>query len=77
MSQAGAGFKRVEEAMTGQQIAHHPMGPAANQEPWIFFAFLRSGEFTVQASQFDASWHLTPRDISVDDLACPSLLKVH
>ena len=43
-----------------------------------FFAFLRSGEFTVQSmQQFDASWHLTPRDISVDSIENPSILKIH
>ena len=43
-----------------------------------FFAFLRSGEFTVQSSHhFDATWHLTPRDVSVDNRENPSLLKIH
>ena len=43
-----------------------------------FFAFLRSGEFTVQSmQQFDPSWHLTPRDISVDSIENPSILKIH
>ena len=43
-----------------------------------FFAFLRSGEFTVQSmQQFDASWHLTPQDISVDSIVNPAILKIH
>ena len=42
-----------------------------------FFAFLRVGEFIVQAGeQFDPSTHLTPRDVEVDDLTKPSMLKV-
>ena len=42
-----------------------------------FFAFLRAGEFTIQAGErFDPSTHLTPRDIEVDDLANPSMLKI-
>ena len=42
------------------------------------FAFLRSGEFTVQSmQQFDASWHLTPQDISVDSIENLSILKIH
>lgn len=42
-----------------------------------FFAFLRASEFTVQAGeQFDPSTHLTPRDVEVDDLTKPSMLKV-
>lgn len=42
-----------------------------------FFAFLRSAEFTVQsADQFDPTWHLTPKDISVDSLQKPTMMKV-
>ena len=42
-----------------------------------FFAFLRAGEFTVQAEEkFDPSTHLTPRDIEVDDLSNPTMLKI-
>ena len=42
-----------------------------------FFAFLRSGEFTVPAgSNFDRTIHLTPRDFAVDSLQSPSMLKV-
>jgi hypothetical protein len=43
-----------------------------------FFAFLRSGEFTVQSIRdFDPTWHLTPRDITIDSLAQPLLMKIH
>lgn len=42
-----------------------------------FFAFLRSGEITVSQGQFDPSWHLTPRDLAVDDHQHPTILKVH
>ena len=43
----------------------------------VFFAFLRAGEFTIQAGErFDPSTHLTPQDIEVDDLANPSMLKI-
>lgn len=43
-----------------------------------FFAFLRSGELTVDSlDSFDPEWHLTPRDIAVDDVNSPSLLRVH
>ena len=42
-----------------------------------FFAFLRAGEFTTQSrGKFDPSTHMTPRDIEVDNLANPSMLKV-
>ena len=27
--------------------------------------------------QFDPSWHFTPRDISVDSIENPSILKIH
>ena len=40
-------------------------------------AFLRAGEFIIQAGeQFDPSTHLTPRDVQVNDLANPSMLKI-
>ena len=43
-----------------------------------FFGFLQSGEFTVQSSQqFDATWHLIPRDIAVDSRENPTLMKAH
>ena len=43
-----------------------------------FFGFLRSGEITVPSdSEFDASTHLTFRDVAVDKLQAPSMLKVH
>ena len=43
----------------------------------IFFAFLRSGELTVELLEnFDPNWHLSPRDIAVDDITKPSLLKI-
>ena len=43
-----------------------------------FFAFLRSGEFTIPAgSNFDRTIHVTPRDIAVDSLRSPMMLKVH
>ena len=42
-----------------------------------FFAFLRSGEFTVPSAQaFDSAVHLTTQDISVVDLKKPSCLVV-
>ena len=42
-----------------------------------FFAFLRSGEFTVPSAQaFNSAVHLTAQDISVDDLEKPSCLVV-
>ena len=43
-----------------------------------FFAFMRSGELTVPTgSIFDCTIHLTPRDITVDDLQRPTMLKIH
>ena len=43
-----------------------------------FFAFMRSGEITVPSGvSFDQSRHLTPRDISVDSMVSPSVLRVH
>ena len=43
-----------------------------------FFAFMRSGELTVTArDKFDPSCHLTPRDITVDDMQTPSMLRIH
>ena len=43
-----------------------------------FFAFLRSGEFTVEnGHQFDPTWHLTARDIEVDSREDPSMIKIH
>ena len=43
-----------------------------------FFAFLRSCEFTVESpQQFDAAWHLTPKDIAVDNTVNPTLLRIH
>ena len=42
-----------------------------------FFAFLRSGEFTVPSAQaFDSAFHLTAQDIVVKDLERPSCLVV-
>ena len=35
-------------------------------------------DFTVQSShQFDGTWHLTSRDVSLDKWEIPSLLKIH
>ena len=43
-----------------------------------FFGFLRSGEFTLPAgTTFNPNLHLTPRDIQVDDIKKPTMLKVH
>ncbi len=43
-----------------------------------FFGFLRSGEATVPSdTSFEESSHLTFRDIAVDDLASPTMLRVH
>ena len=42
-----------------------------------YFAFLRSGEFTIpSASAFNPTSHLTPEDITVDNLSNPTLLRV-
>lgn len=42
-----------------------------------FFAFLRSGEFTVpSAAAFDPAIHLTAADIAIDNHTNPSLLRV-
>ena len=42
-----------------------------------FFAFLRVGEFTTQTNEeFDPSTHLSPRDIEVDDLTNPLIIKI-
>ena len=42
-----------------------------------YFAFLRSGEITVQSHKsFDAVWHITPLDLAVDDVHNPSLLQI-
>ena len=39
---------------------------------------MRSGELTVQTgSIFDCTVHMTPRDITVDDLHRPTMLKIH
>ncbi len=44
----------------------------------IFFGFMRSGELTVPSgSAFDPAIHLTMEDITVDDIAKPSMLKLH
>ncbi len=43
-----------------------------------FFGFMRSGELTVPSDQaFDPSTHLTVGDVTVDDGANPSMLKLH
>ena len=42
-----------------------------------FFAFLRSGEFTVQSNEtYDPSWHLSVQDVAVDSVDNPSVLQV-
>ena len=42
-----------------------------------FFAFLRSGEFTIPLAQaFDPTVHLTAQDVAVDDLERPSCVIV-
>jgi hypothetical protein len=39
-----------------------------------FFAFLRSGEFTLPAGvKFDPSRHLSPSDVTIDSLILPSV----
>ncbi len=42
-----------------------------------FFAFLRSGEFTVPSdSSFDPAEHLTPDDVGTDSHTSPTVLRV-
>ncbi len=42
-----------------------------------FFAFLRSGEFTLNsAAQFDPTLHITPQDILIDNRKNPSLMAI-
>ena len=42
-----------------------------------FFAFLRSGEMTVQSRQaFDPTWDLTCQDIAIDNPEVPTLLQI-
>ena len=43
-----------------------------------FFAFLRSGEFTIKHGEtYDHTWHLSIKDIAVDSLSNPSRLQIH
>ncbi len=43
-----------------------------------FFSFLRAGELTIPSGNaFDPTTHLTVEDISIDDIANPSMLKLH
>ena len=43
-----------------------------------FFGFFRSGEITLPTtSAFDPSMHLSWGDLTIDNRACPSILKVH
>ena len=43
-----------------------------------FFAFMCSGEIAVPAgTPFDPSRHLTPKDITVDNIHSPTALRVH
>ncbi len=43
-----------------------------------FFAFLRSGEFTLkQGERFDPSWHLSVNDVATDNLSKPTRLQIH
>ena len=43
-----------------------------------FFAFLRSGEFTIKSGQeFDPTWHLTIKDVAVDSQTDPTRLQIH
>ena len=41
-----------------------------------FFGFLRSGEFTTPSRDYDPSWHLSVRDITVDSTSNPTWLQV-
>ncbi len=43
-----------------------------------FFGFLRAGELTIPSDNaFDPTTHLTVEDITIDDVANPSMLKLH
>ena len=43
-----------------------------------FFAFLRSGEFTVPSQEsYDPQWPLSEQDVEVDDRDHPALLRIH
>lgn len=43
-----------------------------------YFAFMRSGELTIPAGvTFDPTIHLTPKDITVDDIHQPTILRIH
>ena len=43
-----------------------------------FFGFLRAGELTIPSDNaFDPTTHLTVEDITIDDIANPSMLKLH
>ena len=43
-----------------------------------YFAFMRSGELTVPGGvTFDPAIHLTPTDITVDNIRAPTMLKIH
>ena len=43
-----------------------------------FFAFLRSGEFTLkQGERFDPKWHLSVNDVATDNLSKPTVLQIH
>lgn len=42
-----------------------------------FFAFMRSGEVTVpEGARFDPTMHLTPRDVAVDSLQEPTMIRI-
>lgn len=44
--------------------------------PRGFFGLLRSGEFTIQADNYDRPWHLSVQDVLADSLVNPGILQV-
>ena len=63
-------------------LTKNPLDPV-NVMMWAacclgYFAFLRSGEFTISpGSNFDPVKHLSPADIAVDSHTNPTMLRVH
>ena len=64
------------------QILNRNPGKYENKLMWAacclgFFAFFRSGEFTVQSNEpYNPSWHLSVQDVAVDSVDNPSVLQV-